>query len=230
VNRYRRLVLLGEPGSGKTTTLWRLAYDYAVAARADPRAPLPLLVPLGGYAGDESALRYAQDHFGELNPYLPAYLRSGRAVVLLDALNEMPQRGYPERVGRIQALLDQYSTASIVVTCRALDYVDTLKLEKLEVKPLDPDRQRAYLHRYLGETDGERLFWQMSGEEVAKLWRTWQSAGETWEAFWTADEIPDAVYLHTRWRHDQLWKGLRQGILPPLLALGKNPYMLVHPG
>ena len=166
VKRYRRLVVLGEPGSGKTTTLWRLAYDYAVAAQADPRAPLPLLVPLGGYAGDEvGPALLPRSYFGELGPHLPAYLRSGRVVLLLDALNEMPQRGYRERVGRIQALLDQFPDAPVVVTCRALDYVETLRLEKLEIKPLDPERQRAYLQRYLGETEGEKLFWQLLGEK-----------------------------------------------------------------
>ena len=60
VARYRRLVLLGEPGSGKTTTLRRLAYDYAVAAQTDAQAPLPLYVSLGAYIGDESALTYVQ--------------------------------------------------------------------------------------------------------------------------------------------------------------------------
>ena len=125
-------------------------------------------------------------------PELPAYLRSGRVILLLDALNEMPQVGYKERVGRIQALLDQFPDAPVVVTCRALDYVETLRLEKLEVKPLDVDRQREYLHRYLGEAEGEKLFWQLcGGEEIAALWRTWQQAGGTWEQFWTADDIPE---------------------------------------
>ena len=44
-------------------------------------------------------------------------------MLLLDALNEMPQLGYQERVGRIQALLSQFPQVSVVVTCRALDYV-----------------------------------------------------------------------------------------------------------
>ena len=46
VAEHRRVILLGEPGSGKTTTLWRLAYDYALSARKDGQAPLPVLVPL----------------------------------------------------------------------------------------------------------------------------------------------------------------------------------------
>ena len=228
VQRYRRLVVLGEPGSGKTTTLWRLAHDCAVAAQIDPRAPLPLLVPLGGYAGDESALRYAQEQFGELAPHLSAYLRAGRVILLLDALNEMPQRGYRDRVGRIQALLDQYPDAPVVVTCRALDYEEKLRLEKLEIKPLDPERQRAYLRRYLGETEGEKLFWQLAGsDEVAALWRTWQDAGGTFAQFWTAEEMPKEILSRTSSYQDQVWSKLLKAGLPPLLALGCNPFMLV---
>src|SRR5690606_19394377 len=35
VAEARQLVILGEPGAGKTTTLWKLAADYADQARSD---------------------------------------------------------------------------------------------------------------------------------------------------------------------------------------------------
>jgi formylglycine-generating enzyme required for sulfatase activity len=198
-----------------------------VTAKEDPHAPLPVFVPLGGYTGPENAQAYVQGFFEEHGPYLPTYLRSKRVILLLDALNEMPQTGYKERVGRIQTLLDQHPDLSVVVTCRALDYVETLRLEKLEVKPLDPARQQEYLHRYLDPQEGEKLLWQMAGDEVAALWQVWQRAGGTWEQFLAADKMPDAVYRRTTGDQDSLWKRLQEGWLPALWALGRNPFMLV---
>ena len=67
IEENRRLVVLGEPGSGKTTTLWDLAYHHAREAQEDAQAPLPIFVPLGGYTGPEPALEYAKAQVGDLD-------------------------------------------------------------------------------------------------------------------------------------------------------------------
>lgn len=228
VAEYRRIVLLGDPGSGKTTTLWRLVYDYANAARADARAPLPLLVPLGSYTDDGPFDDYLARHLGALAPYLETYRASGRLILLLDGLNEMPRAGYTERVDRIRDVLDRCPDEDVVVTCRALDYVEKLEqLQKVEVSPLDETRIQAFLHNYLDETAGERLFRTIVGrDEVRALWDTWQQAGGTWAEFWTAEKMPLNVYLKTTGYQGELWAHLRKEP-PSLLALGRNPYLLL---
>lgn len=47
--RHPALVLLGEPGAGKTTTLYRLLLDAARAALSGAAAAVPLLLPLADY-------------------------------------------------------------------------------------------------------------------------------------------------------------------------------------
>ena len=227
VAEHRRIVLLGDPGCGKTTTLWRLAYDYAEAAKADGRAPLPLLIPLGSYTDDAPFDTHLARHLGPLASYLETYRASGRLILLLDGLNEMPQAAYAERVERIQDGLDRQPNELVVVTCRELDYVVKLeRLQKVEVAPLDETRIRTFLCNYLGDTAGERLFWAMAGDKVHALWETWQGAGGTWDEFWTADEMPKRVYKKTSGAQDRLWEGIRKEH-PPLLELGRNPYLLL---
>ncbi|MFN8470274.1 MAG: SUMF1/EgtB/PvdO family nonheme iron enzyme [Caldilineaceae bacterium] len=228
VAQYKRLAVLGEPGAGKTTTLWRLVYDYALAAMSDPTAPIPILVPLGGFTGPESILAYAAQYAGKLALHLPAYLKAGRLVLLLDAMNEMPRGGYDERVRRIQAFIGRYQDSPVIVTCRALDYREDLQLEKIDVKPLDVIRQRDYLHRYLGEADGDKLFWQLAGgDAAAELWAVWRRRGQTFEQLWADTELPDDLRWTLTWTRLGAWEALHRDGLPPLLALGVNPFLLV---
>lgn len=227
VATHKRVVLLGESGAGKTATLERLAYDYARSAADDPTAPIPLLVRLGGYDRSEPALAYARQFAGELVPYLAAYCENGRLILLLDALDEMPRTGYDTRRAGLQALLDHYPQVLVVVTCRAPAYHADLSLIEVHVQPLDVFCQRTYLHSYLGETAGEQLFWNLAGEDAADLWQEWQRRGMTFAQFWTAKDIPDELLWSLSGRQRAAWAALHGGELPPLLAVGANPYMLL---
>jgi hypothetical protein len=124
----------------------------------------------------------------------------------------MPQANYSERVGRIREVLDRQPDETVVVTCRALDYVVKLeRLQQVEIAPLEETRIRAFLHNYLGEVAGERLFWGMAGgEEIRALWDTWQAAGGTWSEFWTAADMPKKVYNRTTSAQDRMWENLRK--------------------
>ena len=93
----KRVVVLGDPGSGKSTLLKHLALRLA----KDPEAPLPILLPLNAFARALShhpvnLQAYLAEYFKEraqvvaaLGPLFEAALAEGKAVILLDGLDEV---------------------------------------------------------------------------------------------------------------------------------------------
>jgi len=148
------LVLLGPPGSGKSTLLRRLEWDLAVDALRDSTAEqgrLSFFVPLNRYKPARSggplpeprqwlAEQWTQ-HFHDLPP-LDDWLRAGKGILLLDALNEMPSAGR-EAIGRWKEFLRE-----MVQTCPGSRFHLLLPQSGLQQFPLQqgPDRA-ACAHR-----------------------------------------------------------------------------------
>jgi len=225
----KRLMVLGKPGTGKTTTLWWLVYRYALAAQEDPQSPIPVFIRLVYFTGNEPALDFAVKYASDLGPYLPAYLKRGRIILLLDALNEMPRDEHEERVRRIKELIDDFPDAPVVMTCRELDpeYVDVLNVRaKVTIPTLSLSQQMAFLKKYIDHAKAEEFFWQLTGGDVAGLYNAWQQVGGTFEQFWAIAEVPEEIRQSLSHAQQDAFAKLHRDGLPPLLALGVNPYYL----
>ena len=236
VRKEKRVALIGDPGSGKTTTLMQLYRRLAISATAQPMEPLPVFVSLGDFPGgsfDDFLASYLRPHDLVLDDYLP-----DRIFMLLDGLNEMPVA----QAVHLQNWLKDNPGVAVVVTCRKLDYFSfRLPMNRADIDPLDVERIHEFLMRYLPNNDADRLFWQLAGMETAEAWKWWQEArlwsGLTGAA--PAEENTFAQFWHGKtdmanaWEREKLHlkriqDALRSdGSLPGLLGIAANPFFLM---
>ncbi|MDZ4796764.1 MAG: SUMF1/EgtB/PvdO family nonheme iron enzyme [Bryobacteraceae bacterium] len=238
-SEVKRAVLLGDPGSGKSTTLRRLALKLAGESLADARAPLPLLADLGKWLGDEQLSEFLAQQCPEAGWALEALARNGRLILLLDGLNEVPtgkRATKATEIRRFSRKLEKLSAQTALIgSCRQQDYVGDLDLglDTLTLEPLSPQRIRAALRQWMtdrGETPerADRLFWQLAGDErLGSVLDTWLSAGAAEDAFWTVSDPREEQRAYKKTRGDEaaLWRTH----IPnrrSLLRLASNPFLL----
>lgn len=219
----KRVALIGEPGSGKSTTLQRIAYELATKAIEDKSNPLPLYITLGGYSGQD-----VSKYFGQFFDQLPllSYIPQ-RVIILLDGLNEIPIN----RVKEIERWLDLHKSLSIVVSCRRLDYIERkLPLRRVDISPLDVKQIYTFIGNFFEDLDRDRLFWALAGHEARIAWEWYKRTlgfRANFDNFW---------FGHTEHAHsfevektflkkiqDDL---IEKNILPGILGLVTNPFLL----
>lgn len=166
------VVLIGKPGSGKSTSLERLLWEEAEKALQDPTARIPVLVKLRRCTGTiEGLIRdFLVGHQVEVETaQIEKLLGQGRFLLLLDGLNELPERFRTE----IANFRDRYrSTTPMIVSTRELSAGGTLGIAKtLKMLPLTDPQMQEYVRAYLGE-EGDRLFQQIHGDRLRKFAET----------------------------------------------------------
>ncbi len=170
VDKYPCIILLGDPGSGKTTALENLAYQFA-----DEPDKLPVPLRLSEFGPGMTVESFIEQiwgglldtgHWGkpELVANLSHFLEEGRLFFLFDALNEMPRAGYKERTQMLRKFIDKWSAKGnrFLATCRVLDYGEELSgLQRVEVQPLNEGQIQTFLKKELTD-EWERLWTKLT--------------------------------------------------------------------
>lgn len=163
VHGKTRLVILGEPGAGKTTTLERLALDLARERLRDPvSAKIPLRVDLFKYTGQRNPsdfLAAEWQNSGLIETYGEA-IQQGMVCFLLDGLNQMPRADRADRIERWSKWARQELPEAnwAIFTCRTAEYVTPLRLPEVHVQTLDREQMRRYFELRFGPEQSAR-FW-----------------------------------------------------------------------
>ncbi|MBD2004033.1 MULTISPECIES: NACHT domain-containing protein [Cyanophyceae] len=151
-----RLLILGAPGSGKTTMLLELAQDLITAAQQQPEKPIPVIFELSSWKDDKQAIAdwlVADLKFRNNIPeaITREWLETGKLLPLLDGLDELQSR-QGKGIARINKFLQTTSRLSqIVVCCREEEYKAGEEILTLRgavcLKPLEDNQIKGYLQR-----------------------------------------------------------------------------------
>jgi hypothetical protein len=165
-----RLVVLGEPGAGKTVLALELLVRLLERRDADG-GPVPVLISAAAYDASRQWEDWLAGHLAQrfgMGPGAAARLvRDGRVLPLVDGLDEMDSPGDPQRARALVAELNAWmrgrERAPVVVTCRWPEYqalargVD--RATQVEMLPLTGQEAAEYLGDQFLD-DQERQRWQ----------------------------------------------------------------------
>jgi formylglycine-generating enzyme required for sulfatase activity len=145
------LLILGDPGSGKSTSMAVLAVDAARDRIASQLAPMPIWVSLSSVASPQSTediglilsgvpeVEFAVARGGvpsgeRLTSLIRREILSGHAFVILDGLDEVKEYALNDVRSAISGLLELNNSTKIVATCRTFDYRRTSPNRRLPIR------------------------------------------------------------------------------------------------
>ncbi|MBE9181209.1 NACHT domain-containing protein [Oculatella sp. LEGE 06141] len=128
-NSTKRLMVLGEPGAGKSTFLRRMGLEALKGKQGKYRHEcLPIFLELKSF--DAGTLDIEQEIIKEFRycgyPYpeesTQRLLKEGKLLVLLDGLDEVPSDRLNTTITQIQNVVDQYDKNRFIASCRTAAY------------------------------------------------------------------------------------------------------------
>jgi hypothetical protein len=167
----RRLVVLGDPGAGKTVLALELLIRLLEERRQDSRLPVPLLISAAAYGTGQAWQDWLTDQlrlrFNMGKGAAARLVRDGRILPVVDGLDEMDPAGEPVRARALVAALNEsmrgLERAPVVVTCRQTGYRVLIRevdrATHIEMVPLTGQEAAGYLRDQFLSAD-ERQRWE----------------------------------------------------------------------
>ncbi|MFF7071324.1 NACHT domain-containing protein [Streptomyces pseudovenezuelae] len=173
LQRYRRIVVVGDPGAGKTTMLRHLALRMATQGEDESLPVLPAYVELFRFveSGHESLLDHLAEQWAEqygfedARDYIVEKLADGSAALLLDGLDEVlggesareAESAYHRVTAELARLATRFPRAPMATTCRRQGWRGGLpQFQVLEALDFEWPQIETFVSNWFGTADRRR--------------------------------------------------------------------------
>ena len=152
----RSLLILGAPGSGKTTMLLELARELIELARDNDTEAIPVVFNLASWTEKQSISDWLTEQLNTAY-YVPRktaarWVIENKMLLLLDGLDEVKAENRAKCVETINQFRKEHGLTSLVVCSRVEEYSDLktrLSLQgAITIQPLSPKQINAYFERF----------------------------------------------------------------------------------
>ncbi|MEW5941068.1 MAG: NACHT domain-containing protein, partial [Chloroflexota bacterium] len=158
----RSLLILGAPGSGKTTMLLELARGLIERARQHADEPIPMVFNLASWTEKLSLAEWLAQELNNIyyvpRKTAPDWVKGNKLLLLLDGLDEVRQESRAQCVDAINGFRKEHGLTSLAVCSRSQDYEDLgAKLAfdgAIEVQPLTQKQVNEFFNRFGKEMAG----------------------------------------------------------------------------
>jgi S1-C subfamily serine protease len=154
----RPVILLGEPGSGKSMTLREVARESVLRRCRGPRPPVIVFARLAAYtsvddaggAGDVTDFIRQQipPAFKAVRDAVPLLIAEGRLVVVFDGMDEMERKHYSARIAALSRFATDHDEAvHTLFSCRINDFTPDFRHHQLVLLPFGPWQVTEFVRR-----------------------------------------------------------------------------------
>lgn len=187
-------VLLGEPGSGKSITLKRVAYEFAKSEKNKVRPRICLFIRLGDFFTDgdpsiesvEKLVLRAAAKKG-IEHLISDLIDERRLLLIFDGMDEMSRLRYNDHTRALSNYATHYEDrVRTLFSCRITDFSTEFRHNRVIILPLDDDQVLEFIGRQINnrivEINGqvwtaarlaERLLHPDSGFDASNPFNLW---------------------------------------------------------
>ncbi len=158
------LMVLGAPGSGKSTFLRKMGLEALKGKEGNfGHQSIPVFIELKRYKPSEINIEdcitneFKTCGFPQPEELIEKLLKQGKLLILLDGLDEVPTKHLNPAIEQIQEFVEKYQQNRFITSCRTAAYHHNFsKFKNVEIANFDDTRIREFIYNWFqSEEDKE---------------------------------------------------------------------------